>query len=384
MTVTLRLIRAALGDLLKPRRLFAAFILVAAPTVVAILIRVATREQFDGVATYGALAALLVFGFVLPILAVVFGTGVIMQEMEQKTIVYLLSRPVPRWRILVAKFAAAWLVTSITSVFAALLLAVATHEPGASTGQSRLYPEAVLDRVRLCSSLQLPETPVAEYVYGRLSDKTRSRLNAWDPATPPRARLVQSVINDLNRLIERDRNLYTPERFAGVQLPEDVRQMLTEKPRGEALARMNRLLLEAAFPDVFLPSRTTLGQVPRDILILPVGALAYGTLSVMLASLFSRAMIVGLFLAFGWESWVPMLPGNFRLVSIMTYLRALAPHARPEVASADLMGLFSALNPETVSASLAWVVLLSVSAVCLLSAVFLFSVREFVPRDDTA
>ena len=348
------------------------------------LIRVAARDQFDGVATYGALAALLVFGFVLPILAVVFGTGVIMQELEQKTIVYLLSRPVPRWRILFAKFLAAWIVTSGTSILATVLLAMATHEPGVSTGRWRVYPEVVREPVRLCSALQLPETPVAEYIYNRLSNKTRARLSAWNPATPPRRSLVQSVINDLNRVIERDSRFYSPERFAGIPIPEDVRQMLTERPRGEALARMNRLLLEAAFPGVFRPSRTTLAQVPRDIFILPVGALAYGAVSVMLASLFSRAMIVGLFLAFGWESWVPMLPGNFRLISIMTHLRALAPHARPEVASADLMGLFSALNPDTVPASLSWVVLASVSVVCFMTATFAFSLREFVPRDDTA
>jgi hypothetical protein len=319
---------------------------------------------------------------VLPILAVVFGTGVISQEMEQKTIVYLLTRPVPRWRILLAKFAAAWIVTSVTAILATLALAAVTHQPGAGSGQTRLHPEAIANERKLCEALQLPETPVAEYVADRLSGRTRQWLNDWDPEKPPRQRLVQAIINDLNRLIAHDAAFYTQERFSGIQLTEDVQQLIAEKPRGEALARRNRLLLEAAFPETFRPLRTTLSQVPRDALILPLGALAYGAVALLLATMIGRALVVGLFLAFGWETWVPILPGNFKLVSVMTYLRALAPHARPETASSDLMSLFTAINPESVPAALAWTVLACVSVGCLALSMLVFSFKEYVPRDD--
>jgi len=376
------LLRNALHDLLRPRRVAVAVLLIAGPALIGLLVRLATRGHFDGAATYAALASLLVFGFVLPILAVVFGTGVISQEMEQKTIVYLLTRPVPRWRILLAKFAAAWVVTSVTAILATLALAAVTHQPGAGSAQTRLYPEAVINDRKLCEALQLPETPVAEYVADRLSDRTRQWLNDWDPEKPVPQRLVQAVLNDLNRLIAHDAAFYTQERFSGIQLTEDVRQLIAEKPRGEALARRNRLLLEAAFPETFRPFRTTLSQVPRDALILPLGALAYGAVALLLATIIGRALVVGLFLAFGWETWVPILPGNFKLVSVMTYLRALAPHARPETASSDLMSLFAAINPESVPAALAWTVLACVSVGCLALAMMVFSVKEYVPRDD--
>ncbi len=376
------LIRTALRDLLKARRLAVAVVLIVGPALIGLVIRLATRARFDGVATYGALASLLVFGFVLPILAVVFGTGVIAQEMEQKTIVYLLTRPVPRWRILFAKFVAAWLVASITAILATVLLGTVTNQPNAQTGRARIYPEVIRDAKGLCSALQLPETPVAEYLSSQLSARSLRLLNAWDPGTTPGRRLVQSLINDLNRIIAHDENLYRPERFSAIQLPEDVRQLVAERPEGENLARRNRLLLEVAFPGVFAPMRTTISQLPRDMLVLPLGALAYAAISLLLATLFSRALIVGLFLAFGWESWVPMLPGNFKLVSAMTYLRALAPHARPEVATPDLMSFFSAMNPESVPANVAWIVLLSIGVVSLVLAMFVFSLREYVPKDD--
>ncbi len=77
-----------------------------------------------------------------------------------------------------------------------------------------------------------------------------------------------------------------------------------------------------------------------------------------------------------------MLPGNFKLVSIMTYLRALAPHARPERATVDITSLFDVLNPEMVSTSLAWTVLSIATACFVLMALVVFSVKEYVPKDD--
>lgn len=378
------LMRTALRDLLQPKRVAVAALMIVAPASIAVVVRLALRSSFDGVATYGALASLLVFGFVLPILAVVFGTGVVSQEMEQKTIVYLLTRPVARWRILLTKFAAAWLIVAVTAIFATLLLAAATHQRGQSTGQARLYPEAILAPSELLENLQVPEEAVSEYLRAQLSERTLRRLDAWEPTRQPPPRAVQAVVNDLNRVIERDDKLYDADRFSGVQLPEDVRQLLAEKRVDGERSRLNRWLLEAAYPSIIARSRTTLTQLPRDLLILPLGALAYGAVCLLLATLLPRALIVGLFLAFGWESWVPMLPGNFKLVSVMTYLRALAPHARPETASVGIMSIFSALNPESVPVALAWIVLSAVSSGSLLLASAIFSIREYAPKDDDA
>ena len=68
----------------------------------------------------------------------------------------------------------------------------------------------------------------------------------------------------------------------------------------------------------------------RDLAILPIGALAYGSLFVFLATFIRWALLLGLLFAFGWESWVPSLPGDFARISLMAYLRALAPHPQPQ------------------------------------------------------
>ena len=260
MTADLALVRNALKDLVRPKKVAAALVLVAAPALLALAWRAGDRHRFDASVAYNALSAGLVFGFALVILSVVFGTGVISQEIEQKTIVYLLTRPLPRWRILFAKFAAAFLATTVTVWLATIALAV------------------------VC--------------FG----------------------------------------------FDGV-------------------------------------GHSRLG---RDMLILPVGALAYSALFLLLATFINRALVVGLVFAFGWESWVPNMPGSFQRISLMTYLRVLAPHPKPEAETLDISQVFSLLNPETISQRVAWEVLACVTAAALLLATIVFTSREYAPRDDAA
>jgi ABC-2 type transport system permease protein len=58
----------------------------------------------------------LVLTTVLPLTAVLFGTSVLGDELEDGTIIYLLTKPVQRWLILLPKVAAAWLLTTLLVV----------------------------------------------------------------------------------------------------------------------------------------------------------------------------------------------------------------------------------------------------------------------------
>ena len=257
--IDLILFRYALKDMLRPKKLIAAAVLVAVPAALGLLLKSISPEgRFRADIAYNMLASSLVFGFVLIILSVVFGTGIISQEIEQKTIVYLLTRPVPRWRIVLMKFLAAVVVTSLTVIFASVAVALVAYGP---TG--------------------------------------------FESST-----------------------------------------------------------------------------LRRDLLILPIGALAYSSLFLLLATLLNRPLMYGLMFAFGWESWVPLMPGNFQKLSIMTYLRALAPHEDVSRAPRGITDLLSMLNPQTISTSLASTVLTLVTGIALLAALTIFSRNEYVPRED--
>jgi ABC-2 type transport system permease protein len=86
------------------------------------------------------------FGFMfipqalLPLVALIYASGMIQDEQEEQTITYLLIRPLPRWMIYAAKLAATIVTTVVlTAVFTALTYAAiyAGSDPGASSTVTR-------------------------------------------------------------------------------------------------------------------------------------------------------------------------------------------------------------------------------------------------------
>jgi len=80
-----------------------------------------------------------------------------------------------------------------------------------------------------------------------LSDNTRAWLNKFDGLPATRAGLPAALVTDLNRLMAGP-CLYTAQRFQGVNLNNNTRALLDHQPTGDALLRLNRMLLEDAYP----------------------------------------------------------------------------------------------------------------------------------------
>lgn len=66
--------------------------------------------------------------------------------------------------------------------------------------------------------------------------------------------LRNALAADLNRILYGPL-VYRPERFEGVTLSADAKRLLADQPQGEALAYLNRKLLEEAFPAALLPNQ---------------------------------------------------------------------------------------------------------------------------------
>jgi len=84
-----------------------------------VMVNRAPREDL-----YPQLSGMLVFRF-LPLVAAIFSMAVLAQEVEQKTIVYILTRPVPRPQMLLMRTLAAMTVVALLTFIAALLVSVA-------------------------------------------------------------------------------------------------------------------------------------------------------------------------------------------------------------------------------------------------------------------
>ncbi len=74
---------------------------------------------------YSTVSSMLVF-HLLALASAIFTTAIVSQEVEQKTIVYLLTRPVPRWKLLLLRYAASVTVVALIAIFAALLTSLGT------------------------------------------------------------------------------------------------------------------------------------------------------------------------------------------------------------------------------------------------------------------
>jgi ABC-2 type transport system permease protein len=75
---------------------------------------------------YANVSSMIVFRMVA-LASAIFTTSIISQEVEQKTIVYLLTRPVPRWKLLLARFAASALVVALLGIFGSFVVSIGVY-----------------------------------------------------------------------------------------------------------------------------------------------------------------------------------------------------------------------------------------------------------------
>lgn len=110
-----RIFDLSLGQMLWSRRTVFMLLVVAAPMALAVLYRILHASFGDpevngqavrGTTLFGMTIWLLYLRFIVPILGVFYGTSLIADEVDDKTITYLFVRPVARRAILLGKYLA--------------------------------------------------------------------------------------------------------------------------------------------------------------------------------------------------------------------------------------------------------------------------------------
>ena len=106
--------------LVNRRRTLLMLLLASAPILIALLIRLAGRPADPERLAANILDGLVV-RTVLPLIALVFGTAALGSELEDGTATFLFTKPVPRWKIVLAKWLGAAALTSALIVPAAIV-----------------------------------------------------------------------------------------------------------------------------------------------------------------------------------------------------------------------------------------------------------------------
>jgi tetratricopeptide (TPR) repeat protein len=124
------------------------------------------------------------------------------------------------------------------------------------TSTSWFKPSDFMDVTALGSKLRpgTNQDAVSAFIYEHLRPETRQLVTGDD-----HEKLPASLATDLNRLMEDDgassrrarpnaEPLFTAERFNQVRLSEYLQEFVAQNPQGDSRIRLDRLLLEAAYP----------------------------------------------------------------------------------------------------------------------------------------
>jgi hypothetical protein len=112
----LRIFDLSLGQMLWSRRTIFMLLVVGAPIFLALVTRVVQAAgiaplrvngaRVGGAGIFGMMIWVLFLRFIVPVLGVFYGTSLIADEVEDKTITYLFTRPIQRGAVLVGKYLA--------------------------------------------------------------------------------------------------------------------------------------------------------------------------------------------------------------------------------------------------------------------------------------
>jgi hypothetical protein len=102
--------------------------------------------------------------------------------------------------------------------------------------------------LELARQLEKPNRPLTRFISEHLRPKSAKLVGQAVTAQAASPELTHALQEELNRVLPRS-DLYSPERFADIALPEDLKQQAARSPQGDKLIEFNRALLERALPE---------------------------------------------------------------------------------------------------------------------------------------
>jgi ABC-2 type transport system permease protein len=157
-TASARVFDLSIGQMLWSRRTIFLALVVGAPVALAILFRVLDIMGFAGMRVgsrtvqgptiFGVFIWMLYLRFIVPVLGVFYGTSLIADEVEERTVTYLFTRPIPRGAVLVGKYLA-YLVATALVVLPSVMLVYFAVIPIGSGGLAGSFPALLTDLAML-------------------------------------------------------------------------------------------------------------------------------------------------------------------------------------------------------------------------------------------
>jgi ABC-2 type transport system permease protein len=161
-TSALRIFDLSLGQMLWSRRSVFLGLLLGGPVLLAVALRVVSvlytsgfrinGAQAAGPSVFGMMIWLLYIRFIVPVLGVFYGTSLIADEVDDKTITYLFTRPIPRRAVLFGKFLA-YLACTVLLVLPSVMFVFFLIVPIGGSGIGEAFPSLLADLAMLAIGL---------------------------------------------------------------------------------------------------------------------------------------------------------------------------------------------------------------------------------------
>lgn len=128
-TSALRVMDLSIGEMLWSRRTVFMALIVSAPVLIALFLRVLVglgapiveNTRMTGPVIFGMMIWIFYLRFTVPVLGVFYGTSLIADEVEDKTITYLFTRPISKGAVLFGKYLA-YLICTVFVVLPSVML----------------------------------------------------------------------------------------------------------------------------------------------------------------------------------------------------------------------------------------------------------------------
>jgi ABC-2 type transport system permease protein len=162
MTASLRVFDVSLGEMLWSRRTVFLGLIVGGPVLIAIIMRAVDMMNLPamkvngvrvgGSGIFGLMMWFLFLRFIVPILGIFYGTSLIADEVEDKTITYLFTRPIARSAVLVGKYLA-YLASTVLIVLPSVMLVYFLIVPVGGSSIAATFPSLLRDLLLLAVGL---------------------------------------------------------------------------------------------------------------------------------------------------------------------------------------------------------------------------------------
>lgn len=161
-TASLRVFDLSLGEMLWSRRTVFLAIVVGGPVLIAVILRVVDAlnvpamrvngVKLGGPSIFGLMIWFLFLRFIVPVLGIFYGTALMADEVEDKTITYLFTRPIPRSAVLVGKYLA-YLASTVLIVLPSVMLVYFLVVPIGGGSIAATFTTLLRDLVLLATGL---------------------------------------------------------------------------------------------------------------------------------------------------------------------------------------------------------------------------------------